>query len=832
MTTQSKAALIAYFETNDVPTAAQFVDVFDTMGDASVMSTVAKNLAGGINEVDALIGTAASSSGTIGTSIDTDGTLKAGAVDGAGVIADSLIAGVNVAFDSQNRHFAPTTSPIFGKVRWQWPTGGTVIDPDASNPFGTPTVRHNPTVMTNFGKKLHLADMKVRIGDRMSFGILCKVPTGRTSKLGITWRTSADDSIASETSANVVGADAITFMIISGQTVPDTATNVDLYSSAVSGAGDVDIYAWYAVPGPMIHSLVQAGDAIAGEIGLNMQLSGFLGQNLAFDGHNRYYAPSASAQDGKTRWYTSANLAQISPDAANPFGLPTIRNASGSGGKKLHFDEMGIKVGDRISLRILAKIASGRNVRVAIAWRTAADAVVSTAVGETATGDGSTFSMELIDQIVPATATNVDVYINDVSGEGDVDIYAWYISTGNFSRVGALDGQRALSWVQAAAGSMSSLDARLDVAINEDGTLKSGSIPENPYNAATVAYGKHLFKNLYAQYGKILNGDTAQAVIAWVGDSWVDADYRFVTPNRNILQAVYGNAGPGYCSGATTAYLPDGVTRARVGTWTDHDWSTTPKGYGPDIRDHGTTDFATPASCTFTATGNSVILYYLIQPDGGAFEWWIDAGSKTAVATAGTLALGTVTISGQTTASHVLHVEYSTAGTAGIIIMGADVRLDANGVRMHKLGASGSKASDWNAHPDATILQAALAALAPQAMLLTLGTNDMVANVVPATFTVSMETLMTTLAGAVATADLAYVTPADNGSVTTYPMQNYVDGLRQSAVDNGFACFDCLLLLGTYAGANSRGLYDNSVHINDVAGHVIARNLCRLLLDM
>jgi len=199
--------------------------------------------------------------------------------------------------------------------------------------------------------------------------------------------------------------------------------------------------------------------------------------------------------------------------------------------------------------------------------------------------------------------------------------------------------------------------------------------------------------------------------------------------------------------------------------------------------------------------------------------------------TGGALTFGEPSLSadGGEPATHILS---STAATAGIIIMGADVRLDANGVRMHKLGASGSKASDWNAHPDATILQAALAALAPQAMLLTLGTNDMVANVVPATFTVSMETLMTTLAGAVATADLAYVTPADNGSVTTYPMQNYVDGLRQSAVDNGFACFDCLLLLGTYAGANSRGLYDNSVHINDVAGHVIARNLCRLLLDM
>lgn len=63
------------------------------IGNLTTLTTTAKTSAvAAINEIDAQIGTAASVSGTIGTSIDTDGTLKAGAVDATAVIADAVVS--------------------------------------------------------------------------------------------------------------------------------------------------------------------------------------------------------------------------------------------------------------------------------------------------------------------------------------------------------------------------------------------------------------------------------------------------------------------------------------------------------------------------------------------------------------------------------------------------------------------------------------------------------------------------------------------------------------------------------------------------------------------
>lgn len=77
------------------------------IGNLAALTTTAKTSAvAAINEVDAnadnvatRIGTAASSSGSIGTSIDTDGTLKVGAVDVAAVLVDAIITDAKLATD-------------------------------------------------------------------------------------------------------------------------------------------------------------------------------------------------------------------------------------------------------------------------------------------------------------------------------------------------------------------------------------------------------------------------------------------------------------------------------------------------------------------------------------------------------------------------------------------------------------------------------------------------------------------------------------------------------------------------------------------------------------
>jgi hypothetical protein len=100
MTPQNYTAV----STGAAANAATFNNPLDQLDDAigaavSTLTTTAKTVVGSLNELDAQIGAAASSSGTLGTSIDTDGTLKAGAVDGSTILADTIITDAKLAAD-------------------------------------------------------------------------------------------------------------------------------------------------------------------------------------------------------------------------------------------------------------------------------------------------------------------------------------------------------------------------------------------------------------------------------------------------------------------------------------------------------------------------------------------------------------------------------------------------------------------------------------------------------------------------------------------------------------------------------------------------------------
>lgn len=550
--------------------------------------------------------------------------------------------------------------------------------------------------------------------------------------------------------------------------------------------------------------------------------------NLAFDPFNRYYDPitaAAGTQDGHRRWYASAPACTRVASSAAPGGYVLRCPGASSEGKKFWLSEMGLVEGDIVSFGFRALIPTGRTIRLGIAWRNDANASVgSGASAGTEVGADAIVNVKLLAQTVPSGATNVDLYVLQSAGSGNVDVYGWFVCRGDtvfFSAIseGASGGQRSYEWLQDARGNKQTLAERLAVSLDDDGALTASA---QQYPASQLAYGRHLLRSWQAALAKIRTADTTtQAVIAWLGDSWVNSNGRLHNNLNAILQTEYGNAGAGYCSANTTAAAPTAISRSRAGTWTDHSRSTTPKGYGPDLFDSLSTDTATPASVAWTATATDMTLLYLKQASGGEFRWRIDAGSWTTVNTAAAEALGTVAITGLSNASHTLTVEIVSAGSDGICIMGADFRIAGNGVVVHKLGATGSLASDWTGHPSATVLAAAIAALTPTAIAVTLATNDHSANVAPATFAASIETLLTTAIGS-EDAQALIMGAADNGNSATYTMQDYADALRASAVAEGYAMFDSLLLLGAYADANARGLYDDASHIGNVAGRIIA----------
>ncbi len=87
-----------------MPNFTPIVNGDSRKNDKAIWNDPMTELSDAIDAVDTLvdgaiakIGTAASSSGTLGTSIDTDGTLKAGAVDVAAVLADNVVTGAKLS---------------------------------------------------------------------------------------------------------------------------------------------------------------------------------------------------------------------------------------------------------------------------------------------------------------------------------------------------------------------------------------------------------------------------------------------------------------------------------------------------------------------------------------------------------------------------------------------------------------------------------------------------------------------------------------------------------------------------------------------------------------
>jgi lysophospholipase L1-like esterase len=314
---------------------------------------------------------------------------------------------------------------------------------------------------------------------------------------------------------------------------------------------------------------------------------------------------------------------------------------------------------------------------------------------------------------------------------------------------------------------------------------------------------------------------STQATVALIGDSWTMSDY-IGNPLRQWLQFTGGNAGPGYIgigynNGAPTG---QGVTYARTGTWTDT--VHTDAYAGIDASAATSTDTATPAQVSITATANKFVIHYRQQANGGTFRWNIDGGAWTDVDTSNaTTAYATTETGTLSTASHILLIQVTVPGTAGVTMFGVDAQLTANGVRAHRLGGTGSQASQYAAM-DATFWQAGLAALAPDVVVIMLGVNEHGANATPAAYSTALGTMVTRVRAALPLADVLLMSPADVGTTTTYTMAEYRDAMRTLAYSLDVAYLDGYALLGPYATANTRGLYESTTHINAVGGRVFA----------
>ena len=154
----------------------------------------------------------------------------------------------------------------------------------------------------------------------------------------------------------------------------------------------------------------------------------------------------------------------------------------------------------------------------------------------------------------------------------------------------------------------------------------------------------------------------------------------------------------------------------------------------------------TGQSIMFNLVGDSADIMWMQVPFGGTFSWAVDGGPATSVPTNGnSLADGKLThITLGAAGSHPLVLSWVSglSNIDGVIEYNGDY---SSGIQTHDAGHYGYEASDWISALSggaATGPAAAIAALAPAAVIITLGVNDQYDGVAPDAYESRLRTII------------------------------------------------------------------------------------------
>lgn len=343
-------------------------------------------------------------------------------------------------------------------------------------------------------------------------------------------------------------------------------------------------------------------------------------------------------------------------------------------------------------------------------------------------------------------------------------------------------------------------------------------------------FGRYYLRNWQATLAKFSSGNASSSTpvsVVVLGDSWV-AGSTVTQPLRLYLQSQFGDGGPGWCPAGNYDGTPFGVSLTTTGTWTDTNSSSAS---GIDGYDSYSTDTATPAKKDWYGVAQRGVLYYVVQPGGGSFRYRVDSGSWTTVTTAGTLALGSATVSGLSNGYHTFTVELVSAGSSNVKILGWNLTNETQGIVIHRVGHSGATASFYETLSSGALWDDQLTALNPVTVLISLAVNDMNAAVSPASYLASMKALAEKVRATMPSADIAFYTQGDSGlTQSPYTLAEYHYPLEDYARVSSFGFIDSYKQLGAY-GTNAFGFWAGNYHPTATGGAAMAHAITGYLFS-
>jgi len=190
-------------------------------------------------------------------------------------------------------------------------------------------------------------------------------------------------------------------------------------------------------------------------------------------------------------------------------------------------------------------------------------------------------------------------------------------------------------------------------------------------------------------------------------------------------------------------------------------------------------------SITFKLVGDSADIMWMQVPFGGTFSWAVDGGPATKVSTN-----GSSTVDGKLThlalgapGSHTLVLSWVSgrSNIDGVIEYDGDY---SSGIQTHDAGHYGYQTSSWVSALNGGSA-AAIAALAPAAVIITLGVNDQYSGVAPATYQSGLQTIISDLKAKLQspypTFLLNMLPPRYGQKNFTYPWSQYITAAENVA---------------------------------------------------
>ena len=357
-----------------------------------------------------------------------------------------------------------------------------------------------------------------------------------------------------------------------------------------------------------------------------------------------------------------------------------------------------------------------------------------------------------------------------------------------------------------------------DYVADLQGKLERGGLIDAP------TYGAWALRDVRQRLRQILRGEAVQMVLAIVGDSYTQKWDRYVGPLTEALWEQYGFAGVGYTSfgwfGPQAPIFYNGGTQpvgSDSGTTHGNPWAQTTYS-GAWVRNYNWPSTGMPSISSVKSSTATNYLKIAVTKAGHDAARLFYTGDGTAV----------IAVSWDDGATYGANVNLSTVGPSSVDLVGIpattftmrikvvsgtvelggiDFRSSVAGVRIHRLGGSGSTAAQW-ANAGAP-WAAQINTLAPHGLIIAHGTNDQTAGSTAAEMRGFVEAIATEVLSQ-RTVDVMLTTPPENNRTNNpIAMPEYALAHRASAYANGWAHLDYQLYFGpadnfgaAYANAN------------------------------